>query len=513
MQRRDFLRRSGLTAAALAGLGQSAPSQAASNSSGHHRRPNLLFVFTDQQSWDMLGCYGNGEIHTPHADRFAKQAVRLEHCFSSSPVCTPFRGMLMSGKHPLDNGCFSNDVALNPNAGPMIGKVLADAGYRTGYIGKWHLLGGHRDRPIPRGPLRMGFDSPTFYTDNCTTLFNPPDTFFWNHDDAKQPYGKWQPDGQTDQAIAFLEDHAAQHADDPFALFVSWHPPHDNGKTPDGYYRYALPPSKQALIDRYADRELSIRPNVPRQTPQRQQQLRDHYAMCTGIDECFGRLLDTLDRLDLADQTLVVFTSDHGDILGAYNWTKPKQIVHDVSSRVPCLIRMPGQLPANTATDLLFGTLDWMPTLLGLLGLEAPGGLHGVNQADALRTGNGNTAESVPMFLLMPVCNYRGVVTKRYTFAKQSRHTPKTDAGHPLNNVLFDRVADPHQLHNLFGNPEVAAIQRDLEAQTQAWCDRFDDDWVTFEQIGQTKPIGKWAMPEGDPSTWPTPRELLASRR
>lgn len=154
------------------------------------------------------------------------------------------------------------------------------------------------------------------------------------------------------------------------------------------------------------------------------QQLRDHYGMCTGVDDCLGTLLDTLDRLELTEDTLVVFTADHGDILGAYNWTKPKQIIHDVSTRVPCLIRLPGRLPQAATTDLLFGTLDWMPTLLGQLDLEAPENLVGLDHSAALATGNQDAAESIPMFLMMPVCNYRGVVTKEYTFAN-SRRTPR----------------------------------------------------------------------------------------
>lgn len=508
MDRRAFLKSSVATFASAT----AAPMFARANAPSAKRK-NLLFVFSDQQSWDTLSVYGNPEVHTPQAERLAAAGLTLNHCFSSSPVCTPFRGMLLSGKHPLDNGCFSNDVPLNPNAGPMLGHVLADAGYRTGYIGKWHLLGGNRDRPIPRGSLRMGFDSPTFFTDNCTTLFNPPDTFFWNNDDRKQPYGKWQPAGQTDQAVAFLEDHARNYADYPFALFVSWHPPHDNGKTGKGYYRYALPPGRSRYKRHYEGRDLTIRPSVPNQSLQRMQQLRDHYAMCTGVDELLGTLLDTLERLKLEDHTLVVFTSDHGDILGAYDWNKPKQIVHDVSSRVPALMRLPGRLPAGQATDLLFGTLDWVPTLLGLLEVDAPGGLVGADHAASLVNGDDAAAESVPMFLLMPVCNYRGVVTRDHTYCRQSRHTPAEHRGHPLNNVLYDREADPHQLNNLFGKPEVALIQRKLESQTIGWLDRFDDRAeVTFEQLRGMKPgMRDWIMPPGDPSDWPTPRQLLAA--
>ncbi len=174
----------------------------------------------------MLGCNGNPDIHTPRTDAFASQGVRFTHCFSNAPVCTPYRGILMSGKHPLHNGAFENDMALCPAAGPHLGEVLESQGYRTGYIGKWHLRGGDRNRPIPTGPLRAGFDG-TFYTDNCTTEFRAGHSFYYNDAGEKTIYDQWQPDGQTDQAITFLQD--AAKTDQPFALFVSWHPPHDHG--------------------------------------------------------------------------------------------------------------------------------------------------------------------------------------------------------------------------------------------------------------------------------------------
>ena len=107
-------------------------------------RPNLLFVFSDQQSWDMLGCYGNDQIITPNIDKMAARGVRFNHCVSSCPVCTPYRGMLMSGQHPLYNGCMVNDIQMLPGKGSDFGEVLRDAGYHTGYIGKWHLHGGNR---------------------------------------------------------------------------------------------------------------------------------------------------------------------------------------------------------------------------------------------------------------------------------------------------------------------------------------------------------------------------------
>jgi|GEM_PF-3224910 len=134
------------------------------------KQPNLLFILTDQQSYDMLGCYGNKQLITPNIDKIASEGVRFNYCISSNPVCSPMRAMLLSGHHSLKNGVVSNDIQMLPGNGKYFAEVLRDSGYRTGYIGKWHLYGGDRERPVPPGKFRYGFDD-TFQQQN---LFGDP---------------------------------------------------------------------------------------------------------------------------------------------------------------------------------------------------------------------------------------------------------------------------------------------------------------------------------------------------
>jgi|GEM_PF-125299 len=508
LDRRDFMRRTAGTAAALAaGL----PAAACATQPGGQRgpagagrkRPNLLFVFSDQQSWDMLGCYGNTDILTPRTDAFAKEGLRFTHCFSNAPVCTPYRGMLMSGKHPLHNGALENDTPLCPSAGPHFGEVLESAGYRTGYIGKWHLLGGDRARPVPQGPLRAGFDA-TFYSDNCTTEFRAGHAFYYDDQGRKQVYDQWQPYGQTDQAMDFLDDAAA--ADDPFALFVSWHPPHDHGRLPappDPHYNYRHYPPE--LREGYGDRHLALRPGVA-DSPERQAQLRDYYAMCSGIDVAFGRLLDRLAALNLDENTIVVFTSDHGDMLGSFDAPRPKRPPHDTSARVPLLIRQPGVLPADLTSDLLISGLDMMPTLLGLMDLTPPDGVHGQNLAAPIRTGDDDAVQSIPMLMIAwPV--FRGVITKEWTFGMG-----KPGEQNAFNSVLFDRTNDPHQQTNLFDDPAADAAHAEMEALTRTWMDRFEDPFITIQDLARIQPWESWREPPGDPAEWPTPIDVFHGR-
>lgn len=506
INRRQFIKASATAVAVLAtdGFDLQAETVKPLRRKENSSQPNLLFVFSDQQSYDMLGCNGNAEIHTPHADRFAQQGIRFTHCFSNAPVCTPYRGMLLSGKHPLRNGAFENDVPLCPAAGPHFGEVLESAGYRTGYIGKWHLLGGDRQRPVPRGPLRAGFDD-TFYSDNCTTEFRAGHSFYYDDDGNKQIFDSWQPYGQTDQAEAFLDEAAA--GDDPFALFVSWHPPHDHGRRPappDPHYDYRHYPDE--LAEHYpADQPLTLRPGVE-DMPERQAQLRDYYAMCTGIDVAFGRLLDKLEALGLDENTIVVFTSDHGDMLGSFDAPRPKRPPHDTSSHVPMLIRQPGVLPAGTTSDLLLSALDLMPTLLGMMGIEGPGDMDGQNLSVPIRTGDGDAVDSIPMLMISwPV--FRGVITKEWTFGMG-----RPGEENEFNSVLFDRVNDPHQQTNLYHDPAHREAKAEMKRLTQAWMDRFEDPFITIQEMAKMQRWELWREPPGDPKLWPLPVDVINGR-
>ncbi len=426
-------------------------------------RPNLLFMFSDQQSRDMLGCYGNPQIITPNIDALAAQGIRFNHCVSSCPVCTPHRGMLLSGQHPLHNGAMINDMQMLPGNGNYLAEVLRDAGYRTGYIGKWHLYGGIRERGIPPGPLRYGFDH-EFFSNNCDCNFAADDAFYWSDDGQRIKLGKWEADGQTDQALAFLDRHAG---DEPLALFVSWHPPHDWG---DGY---PAPTEYEAL---YELKGIQVRPSCE-DTPESRKAYRGYMAMCSNLDDNVGRLLAKLDEKGIQGDTLVVYTSDHGDLLhshGIHNWHKSRP--EHVSCRVPLILRQPHTL-APRVSDTLMGTLDLMPTLLGLLGIQPPETCQGRDYADALREGRDAGADAVPLFFWGEDSDWRGVYTHRYTYAFEP---PGATRG---INVLYDRQEDPHEMNNLFGAPEYRGVRDELHARTLQWMARFNDDHVPWDTL------------------------------
>lgn len=436
------------------------------------RRPNLLFLFSDQHSYDMMGCSGNPQVQTPVMDRLSSEGVHFTHCFSTSPVCSPYRSMLLSGLHTLHNGVFVNDVTMIPGQGKYFGEALRDAGYQTGYFGKWHILGGNRVRPIPPGELRYGFDG-AFLSNNCTTMFDAARAYYWNQDGERTLYGDWEPYAQSRQACAFLDQ---QKAEEPFAMFLSWHPPHDHGKR-EQYFVYDTLPELAAL---YTKSDPTLRPAVAQldRSERRKRQLRDYMAQTTGVDCALGMVLDKLKAKGLDRDTIVVYTSDHGDCLGAYGWhASAKDIPHDCSSRVPFLLRYPGHLKPRRS-DLMLGPLDLMPTLLGLMGIQPPASCQGRNLARAIEKADDRASNSVPMAMIHNGPEeYRGVITRDWTFAAQRGDKPL----HPLMNVLFDRKEDPHQTNNLFDKNQKA--RRKMMEITRSWMTRFDDSFVSHREL------------------------------
>jgi arylsulfatase A-like enzyme len=464
LTRRQFVQRGALAAAGTAMAG-------AEGAAAKGKRPNLLFVFSDEHSWDMLGCYGNEQIISPHLDRFASQGIRFNHCISNSPVCTPYRGMLLSGLHPLYHGAMVNDYQMLPGNGDYFGEVLRDAGYRMGYVGKWHLYGGDRNRPIPAGPLRYGFDG-TFLTNNCTTDYRPGRCYYWNDDCEKVHFQEWEVFGQTRQALEFLDDCSE---DEPFALFVSWHPPHDNGKTKDKkIWRYETIPELMGLYD---EDRIQYRPNFDSEVHDKRS-YHGHMAMISGVDMAFGWLMDKLKEKGLDENTVVVFTADHGDLLGSNGRPWPKAFPEDGSIRVPFLLRWPERLPAGKTSDLLVGSIDLMPTLLGMMGLNVPKTCQGQDLAEHILAGRDDAVSSVPLFLIPG--NWRGVYTRRYTYS-----TSNAPTGHYRETFcrLYDKQGDPLEMRNLYDDPAHKALQQEMHRLTEEWMATFNDPFLTVQQI------------------------------
>ncbi|WP_052882876.1 sulfatase-like hydrolase/transferase [Kiritimatiella glycovorans] len=441
------------------------------------KRPNLLFVFADQHSYDILGCNGCEQVKTPRFDAFSREGLSLDSCFSISPLCTPMRGALLSGQHPLHNGAFDNCVQMRPGNGDYFAEVLKRRGYTTAYVGKWHLYGGYWYQPVPAGPFRYGFDD-LFLTNNCDLNYTPGNAFYFHPESGERiKFGEWEPFGQTGQALDFLD---RVKADEPWTLFVSWHPPHNHRtRSPDHDYAYSAP---REYLDRYEYEAVRVREGTP-DTEENRRMMHGYMALVSSIDDCFGMLMDKLRERGMDEDTIVVYTADHGDMLkkqdGRYFI---KSHAESQSSQVPFMIRWPGRFRPGERTDLPFGTLDIMPTLLSLMGVSPPPSCHGRDLSQALlRGGDGDDRASVPMFMCS-CTEWRGAATRDWIYSYDPRY--RGPGGWPHDtNALYDRRRDPQCLNNLYGMPGYRETQERMHRITQDWMAHFDDPFMPYVEL------------------------------
>jgi arylsulfatase A-like enzyme len=330
-------------------------------------------------------------------------------------------------------------------------------------------MGGDRNRPIPPGPLRYGFDD-TFLSNNCTLNYAAGSAYYWNEHGQRTIYDAWEPYAQARQAIEFLN---TRDKEQPFALFIAWHPPHDMGKR-NGEYCYDTEPDLMGLYDAA---KIRLRANVE-DSPAARRQYRGYMAMCSGIDRAAGMVLDALQQQNLETNTLVVYTADHGDLLGSHHRPKPKGYPEQESIHVPLLMRLPGQLEAATNSNLLIGLLDMMPTVLSLLQLEVPATCQGRDLSKQILAKDDNAVASLPLYFFAPA--WRGIYTRQYTYAFDEQ--PGADASVACR-VLYDRLGDPVEIKNQFVSREYAATRTHLHALSREWLAGFNDPCPTSSEL------------------------------
>ncbi|MCX6894917.1 MAG: sulfatase [Verrucomicrobia bacterium] len=409
-------------------------------------RPNVIVVMADQWRASAFGYAGDPNVQTPNLDRLERESARFVNAVSGMPVCCPTRASFLTGQRALTHGVFLNDVPLSPDAA-TIAKTLKSAGYDTAVIGKWHVDGHGRSSFIP--PERhQGFDY--WKALECTHDYNGS-FYYASNSPVKLKWEGYDALAQTRDAENYLRDHAK--ADKPFFLFLAWGPPHDPYQTAPEKYR--------AL---YAPEKFKLPPNVPtNMVADTRKMMAGYYAHCSALDDCLGELRATLEKAGLAKNTLLLFTSDHGDLLGSHGG-RNKQQPYEESIRIPLLLHWPAGLGGQPRQlDALINSEDLMPTILGLCGTAIPKSVEGLDYSGHIRGGQ-NPSDSVTLISCAAPFGqwtrqrggkeYRGIRTLRYTYTR--------DLAGPW--LLFDDVRDPYQLTNLVGRAEFAKLQAELDA-------------------------------------------------
>ena len=411
------------------------------------RRPNIVFVFADQMRAHAMGCMGNKQVITPHLDQLADEGLLVTNAISCQPVCSPYRAQLLTGRYGHTTGVIHNDIRL-PDRETVISELMKKNGYNTGYIGKWHLSG-NRKNPVD-AKSRRGWDF--WAVRNCSHQHSKPQ--YWLNDAAEPVTVRgWEPDVQTDLATEFIK----RNKQAPFCLFLSFGPPHNPYKAPDKY------------IGMYRGRALKARPNVP---SGKVGSLREYYAMTTSLDCCMGRINDALNEAGIAEDTIVVFSSDHGDMLGSQGHSL-KQRPWEEAINIPFILRYPRKVKAKQRKDWIVASVDVLPTLLGLCNIAIPEKVQGVNYASTFTGESSTEREAAFLFNVNhgngPGTDWRGIRTKEWVYAYHSSG----------DWVMYDLKKDPYQLKNLINDPQSADRKKALREQLESMR----------KKLGETLPL------------------------
>lgn len=450
------------------------------------KRPNLVFIFADQLNYQSCGFNGEQRAQTPTIDRMAAEGVSFDQAVSCCPLCGPYRASLFTGKFPSATGQFRNDIRVRPDA-DAIGHVLGQAGYRTGYIGKWHLYCRNgREQFTPPGPYRLGFDD---YFASYNWNHDYWNGFYFLDDSAKYAMEGYQTDRQTDLAIDFI----SRQADDPFALFLSYevpHPPCTPADVPHTFLRRFRDVDFSDLL--YNERGVfdDFTPAFDRQWQKQHvcdvhaERCRVYFAMVACLDQNIRRVLMALRQNRMLDDTIVVFTSDHGDMLGG-NGRIERRIFYERSVRVPFVLQWNNGLPSGVRIRGAFNTPDIAPTLAGLMDLNEPESWQGYSWAPRLRSETAHEPDHAFLTLMQGGFfnhheEYRGIRASAHLYVRMVRSGKE---------FLFNHQKDAAQTENLACHGSSGDLLERMRARLDAEMSRIGDmpepaeyyeqNWVT----------------------------------
>lgn len=463
------------------------------------KQPNILFYCTDQQRADLMGCMGHPIIQTPNFDRLAARGMNVRNCFVQGTVCMPSRASILTGLYPSRHGVIENGFNLDESL-PTLPGILAEAGYHTGAVGRTHV---RCSQPHPIHPSKdyYGFqdcihtqcywegldpkgayldwiraEHPQWYEAAATPCpVNRTDAFCasWSELPQELSMTSWV----TDQSLHWLDRHQSQHGATPFMLWAGTWDPHFRFLVSAPWDRMYDPAS--IPLPAWCDGEFKDMPpfyqHIARTMPEGasraewdrtiQNSLSIYYGMISHIDDQFGRLLDGLEERGELDDTIVVFTSDHGEMAGAHQMWSKGAYFYDDALRIPLLISAPGVTPQGAVSDAFVEEVDFLPTLLDLAGVECPKHVQG-KSFYALLNGESTTHRedvfSEYQFINNP--DYQNIIESSEQFAsiRNMQHRLTVCLGHE-GGQLFDYDLDPDCLHNRWNDATYADVRASME--------------------------------------------------
>lgn len=418
-------------------------------------KPNIIFIFSDQQRWDTMGCYGQKLPVTPNLDALAAEGVRFENAFTCQPVCGPARAALQTGKWATQTGCFINGIAL-PTTEKSMAHYLSDAGYEVGYIGKWHLASTDKDpamdyrtKPVPMH-LRGGYKDFWIASDVLEFTSHGYDGHMFDADGTKRvfPEGRYRADAQTDFIIEYLSTRELKR---PFYLFTSFIEPHHQ----NDHNRYEGPLGSKEKFAGYevpgdlAGTQGDWRENYP-----------DYLGCCNAIDANVGRIVAELKRRGIYENTLIIYTSDHGTHFKTRN-AEYKRACHDGCLRIPFIAHGPG-FTGGEVKDGLVSLLDATSTVLASAGVTPQPYMAGKKLQDLVAGGEWRDAvyaeiseDHIGRAMRTKKWKYEIWVPSEMKWSGAS--APGSSVYHEYH--LYDLENDPHEKNDLVGDKKYSDVR------------------------------------------------------
>jgi len=403
--------------------------------------PNFLFITTDQQRWDTAGIHGNPLDLMPNFDRLARAGTDVHTSITCQPVCGPARACLQTGLYATETGCYRNDIPL-PSESRTLAHYFGAAGYDTAYIGKWHLSD---EGAGPVSKARRGGYEYWLASNILEFTSDAYDMVMYDGDGAAQKLPGYRVDAQTDAMIRYIND----HQDRPFFLFSSFIEPHHQNHRDD----FPAPPG---YAERYRGRWLP--PDLAALGGSSHQHLAGYLGMIKRLDEALGRMVDALISLDLLEDTIILFTSDHGNHFKTRN-AEYKRSCHDASVRVPTMLHG-GPFTGGGRISQLVSLIDLPPTLLDAAGIPVPDSMSGNSILPLVRGDAVDWQEEV--FIQMSESQLgRAIRSKRWKYSVSAPNGDGWDdasSEHYVESELYDLLADPEELHNRAGHKTHRAV-------------------------------------------------------
>ena len=414
---------------------------------------NVIMIISDQHRFCDVGYMGNEVVETPNLDYMAEHGVVMDHTYSACPLCVPARGSILSGLHALRHGAAANDLPVWQDI-PSIAKTFSEAGYSTAHVGKWHLGGVPREKAIPKDE-RLGFE----YWRGCNCNHQYLDAWYDDDENHRYKISGYEPIKQTDLALEYLE----KTNNKPFFLSLCYGPPHDP--------YFDLP---EGAKEHFAEKDILLRENAIDQKAQdmalRGKDLRElyagYYAQISQLDIQIGRILKWVRQSGHEKDTVVIYTSDHGDMLGSHGFAN-KQLWYEESARVPCVFYGPGLEPGKRNSP--FSLIDLAPTIAGLCGLEMSG-VDGCDLSSCVKSAGGKAQEYVYFYSYVPchqasmrkVKSWRAITDGRYKLVADDRRQVRG---------FFDLSEDPLEMNDLKDSGEkretIVRLQKALDREVK----------------------------------------------